>query len=79
MSTETRIERPVYVTITTDESCGPSIRLKAKAASKTAAIAAARAEGYRVMSVGGNIGLETRGSLTGSDSEEMVWSVSVYE
>ena len=74
----TRTARTVYVTITTNDTCGPSIRLGARAASKTAAIRAARDAGYRVMEVGGNIGLETRGSLTGSDSDEMVWSVSVY-
>lgn len=31
-----------------------------------------------VMKKGGNIGTETRGSVTGSDSDELVWAVTVY-
>lgn len=77
MTTTTRTARPVYATTVTADSTGPSVRI-GTASSKSAAIAQTRAAGYRVMIVGGNIGLEALCSITRSDSDDLVWCVSVY-
>ena len=80
MTTTTRTAktaRTVYAIPTGADFIGNAVRVGA-ATSITAAVEQVRAAGYRVMKKGGNIGTETRGSVTGSDSDELVWAVTVY-
>jgi hypothetical protein len=62
---------PVYVLPTTRDTTGPGIRLEARAATRSAAIRAARAAGYRVMESGGDITLASYG-------DEDYWAVTVH-
>ena len=73
----TRSARTVYAIPTGSDFIGNAIRI-GTATSITSAVEQVRASGYRVMTKGGNIGTETRGSVTGSDSDELVWAVSIY-
>lgn len=73
----TRTARPVYAIPTHADSIGNPIHI-GTAASITSAIAQVRAAGHRVMTKGGNIGTETRGSVCGGDSDALVWAVSVW-
>lgn len=72
-----RLVRPVYALLTGADSIEGSV-LVGRASSKTAAIAQCRAAGLRVMTVGGNIGLESRSAITASDSDDLVWAVTVW-
>ena len=72
-----RTALPVYAIVTGPNYVGPSV-LVGRATSKTAAIALARASGFRVMRVGGSIGLEALCAITRSDSDDSAWAVTVY-
>jgi len=74
----TKTDRPVYAIPTSEHHVGRSVFV-GRATSRTAAIAQCRAAGFRVMTVGGNIGLEAKSAITGSDSDDLVWAVTVYD
>jgi len=77
-ATKTRTARPVYAIPTGTGHVGKSVRVGA-ATSITGAIAQVRAAGFRVMTKGGDIGLQSQTALTGSDEDAMVWGVTVFD
>ena len=77
-TTATKTDLPVYAIPTSEHHVGRSIFV-GRATSRTAAIAQARAAGFRVMTVGGDIGLEAKSAILGGDSDDLAWAVTVHD
>ena len=74
----TKTTRTVYAIPTGADFIGNAVRV-GTATSITGAIAQVRAAGFRVMTKGGDIGLQSQTALTGSDEDAMVWGVTVFD